>query len=328
MGGWGRRAARESATVHAHHHHGEGHGEGHGAHTRRALVWVLVANALFLVIELAGALAFGSVALLADVVHMFSDVGALLVALGAAALAARPATSRHTYGLGRAEILAAQFNAVALLAASVWLVVEALDRLGTPQEIRGGGVMVVAFAGLVVNGVSALVLARAGSGNLNVRGAFWHMASDALGSFAALCSGAAAFFFNAEWVDPVASLFVTVLVVVGAARLLTASTRVLLDASPPGIDLRDVVEAIEAVPGVSSAHHVHVWTIGSGETALSAHLLLSDTSLHDAQARAGVVRAMLNDRFDVHHATLEVECHPCDEPVPHGADGGDTPRSP
>lgn len=281
-------------------------------------MWVLVANAVFLVVELAGALAFGSIALLADVVHMFADVAALLVALGAAALAARPATERHTYGLGRAEIMAALFNAIALLVASAWLVVEAIDRIGSPQSLRGGGVMLVATAGLVVNAGSAWVLARAGSGNLNARAAFWHMTADALGSLAALISGAAALFFAAFWVDPVASLVVTALVVVGAVRVLAQSVRILLDASPREIDVRAVVNAMEAVPGVASAHHVHVWTIGNGEPALSAHLVLPDEpSLHEAQGRADAVRVMLDESFGVHHSTLEVECHPCDNPARH-----------
>jgi len=281
---------------------------------RTALVVALVANGAFLVVELVGGLVFGSLALLADAAHMVSDVVALSIALVAFGLAARPASARHTYGLGRADVLAAQLNAVVLLGASGWIAFEAVGRLGDPVSIDGGGVAAVAAAGLAVNLASASLLGRSAGANLNLRAAFWHLMGDALGSVAALVAGVAVLVAGAEWVDPAASLFVTALIVVSAVRLLRDSGRVLLEAVPAGIDVGDVEAALREASGVDGVHHTHVWSLGSEQAALSAHVQLTGVpSLHDAQARGDELKAMLSKRFGIEHATLELECHDCDE---------------
>ena len=294
------------------HAHAHAHEHGHTHRAGRSLRIALALNATFLVVEVLGGLAFHSLALLADGVHMVSDVVALGIAAAAAALALRPPTDRHTYGFGRAEIVAATLNAVVLLLASTAIVVAAISRLGTPVQVHGGGVIAVAAVGLVVNVASALVLARDAASNLNVRAALWHMVGDALGSVAALVAGVAVVVWHANWVDPVASIVVTGLVVVGGWRVLRDAISVLLDAVPAHLDRGAVVETILAEPGVTAAHHLHLWTIGTGDVALSAHVVLDgERTLHDAQELAERVKHRLDHEYGITHSTIEVECHPC-----------------
>jgi cobalt-zinc-cadmium efflux system protein len=271
-----------------------------------------------LVVELVGGFAFGSLALLADGIHMTSDVLALGLALGALALAQRPPTERHTFGFERAEVLAAQANGLLLLVGVVAIVIEAVRRFGTTQHVDAGAVLVVGVLGLLVNVGSAAVLARSVHGNLNLRAAFWHLALDALGSLAVIIAAIGVLVWNAPNIDAIASLFIAALIVYGAWGLLRDTTQVLLDAAPSDIDVAIVTAALESAPGVEAVHHLHVWTLGSERAALSAHVVLTGPlSLHDAQERSTELKAMLAEQFGIQHATLEVECHACVEDHVH-----------
>ncbi len=259
-------------------------------------------------------IAFGSLALLADGVHMVSDVAALTIALVAQALSERPASSRHTYGLQRSEVIGAQANALLLIGAATWIAFTAVGRIGDAPEIDGGGVAIVAAIGLLVNVASAVGLAHASGRSLNLRGASWHLASDALGSVGALAAGLAAAWWGLLYVDVYASLFVAVLVVVAGLRLLRDATSVLLEAVPAGIDVESLAAEIAGIGAIEAVHHVHVWSLGSDTPALSAHVLLDgEPTLHEAQMTTDEVKAMLATRFGIDHATLEVECHPCED---------------
>lgn len=297
----------------AHHDHA-GHGSGAArVHQRRALVVALVLNGGFLVVEVVGGLVFGSLALLADAGHMLSDVVALGVALVAHGLVARPATSRHSFGLQRAEVLAAQANAVLLLAVSGWLVFEALSRIGNPSDVDGAGMLVVGLLGLAANVASMVVLGRAAGESLNLRGALLHMTADTAGSVGVLVAAVAVLVADATWVDPAASLVISALVAISAWRLLRDTTHVLLEGTPAGIDPDTVTAAIAADADVEAVHHLHLWHLASDTTALSAHVVLRDTdSLHDAQVVGDRLKHLLAERFDVGHATLELECHACE----------------
>jgi cobalt-zinc-cadmium efflux system protein len=285
------------------------------AAARRALWIALAANGTFLFVEIAGGVVFGSLALLADAAHLFSDVGALTVALVAQHLVARPASARRTFGLRRAEALGAQANAALLLATSVWIFVEAANRLGDRSHVDGIGLLAVASAGFVVNVGAMGVLARVRGRDLNLRGAFLHMASDAAGSLGAVAAGIAVIAFDARWVDPFASILIGALVVLSAFSLLRDSTNVLLEGAPRGLDPQAVEDALGRETGVEAVHHLHLWELGSDLPALSAHVVLTgEPTLHDAQARGDELRAMLVARFGIEHATLELECHDCKEP--------------
>ena len=299
-------------------HRGGGHAHGSRAVQRQALWIALIANAAFLVVEFVGGLAFRSLALLADAAHMVSDVAGLAIALLAQGLVDRPATARHSYGLQRAEVLGAQANGLALLAGAAWIIYEAVRRIGTPHDVVGGGLLVVAVLGLLVNLGSAVMLARAQGHSLNMRGAFVHMVVDAAGSVAAIIAGIAVLGWGANWVDPVASIVVAAFVLVSAWGLLRDTAQVLLEATPRGMDARAVEIALADDEEVEAVHHLHLWNLASDVPALSAHVILhGEPSLHEAQASGDRLKVMLGERFGITHATLELECHPCD-PVDDG----------
>lgn len=283
---------------------------------RRTLAVALCLNAAFLVAEVAGGLAFNSVALLADAAHMFSDVVGLSVALVAQRLVDRPSSAQHSYGLQRAEVLGALANGLLLAGAASWIVVEGVRRLAEPPEVVGAGLLAVASFGLVVNLVSAVLLARAKGESLNMRGAFLHMLSDAAGSLAAVAAGAAVLLAGAAWVDPVASLLIAMLVLAAAWRLLRDTVHVLLEGTPHSLRPAEVEGALCAQPAVESVHHLHLWNLASDTPALSAHIVLrGQRSLHDAQEAGGRLKVLLDEQFGIEHATLELECHDC-EPDP------------
>ena len=294
---------------HGRHHDPPGTGT---VQQRRALRVAIGLNGAFLLAEVAGGIAFGSLALLADAGHMVSDVAALVLALWAFRLAARPASQRHSYGWQRAELLAAFANAVALVVVAVWIAVEAVGRLGNPPEVAGTGLLVVATLGLAVNGVSAWLLGRSRGHNLNVRAAMAHLLADALGSVAAIVAGLAVVLFDAAWVDPAASLVIAVLVVASVWTLLRDVVHVLLEATPRDLDPEQVAATLHEAPEVDRVHHLHVWRLSSGSVALSAHVVAGGVdTLHDAQLLGDRIKDLLATRHGIDHATLELECHDC-----------------
>lgn len=291
------------------------HGGGRPAQ-RRALSFALAANTGFLVVELVGGVVFHALILVADAVHLLSDVGALAVALLALRLIDRPASARHSYGLQRAEVLGAQVNSLILVAVSGWIAYEAVRRLGQSGEVSGGGLLAVALVGLVVNATSVVVLARAAGHSLNMRGAVLHMVSDVAGSMAAIATGVAVLVWDATLVDPVASLVVVGLVLWSVWGLLRDTTHVLMEGTPRGTDPVVVETALAGEPGVDGVHHLHLWNLASDVPALSAHVVLvGQPTLHQAQESADALKSMLEARYGIAHVTLEMECHGCDTPT-------------
>lgn len=280
----------------------------------RALQIALAANGAFFFVQLVAGIAFGSLALIADSAHMASDVVALALALLAQRLTNRPASNRNTYGMLRAEVLAAQANAVALVLVSGWVIYEAIQRFSHPEPVDGLGVVIVGLLGLAVNAGSAWVIARTSGTSLNLRGAFLHLAADAVGSLGVVIAGLIVMATGADWADPLISILISVLVLIAAWGLLRDATRVLLEGAPKGLDVAAVETALTTAEGVEAVHHLHVWSIGSETPALSAHVVLAgELTLHEAQARGDRLKHELADRFGIEHATLELECHTCDD---------------
>ncbi|MEY2461634.1 MAG: cobalt-zinc-cadmium efflux system protein [Acidimicrobiaceae bacterium] len=245
---------------------------------------------------------------------MFTDVAALAIALFALMLTSRPSTARLTFGLERAEVLGALVNGLALLAASGWIVFEALHRVGSPADVEGGGVLIVAAIGIVINVVSALVLLRSKGRSLNMRGAVIHMVTDAIGLAGTFVAALAIVIWDATWTDPVASLAIAVLVVYSGFRLLADTVHVLLEGTPSGMDRTDVEATLMAEVGVDAVHHLHLWSLASDVPALSAHVVLAgEVSLHEAQERGDALKHVLAAKHGIVHATLELECHACED---------------
>jgi cobalt-zinc-cadmium efflux system protein len=305
--------------VTGHHHDSGSTVTASPAARRRALTVALVANAALLIVELVTAVAFGSLALLADTAHLATDVFALGLSLVALIISARPASARTTYGWERAEVLAALVNAVLLVCASAWIIWEAIHRFSNPQDINGVGVATVGTIALLVNAGSAIVVGRVSGHNLNMRGAFLHLASDALGSFGVIVAGVVVATTDITWIDPAMSLAITALVLIAAWSLLRDATSVLLERAPRGIDVTVIEAALQDQPDVEAVHHLHVWSLGSERAALSVHVVLTgEPSLHDAQLVGNRLREMVERDFGIDHATMELECHDCADTV-HGS---------
>ena len=297
------------------HSHGHAHGHDSAGAQRTALIISIGANSALFVAQVVVGLSIGSLALLADSLHNGSDVVALAIALLGQGLATRPATPQRSFGLARAEILAAAVNGAALMALTVWVLIEAVSRLSDPHVPDPGPLALIGLLGLLVNGASAWFLHRSGGDGMNLRAAMWHLVADALGSLGVIVAAAAQYAFGITWADPVASILISVLVLAGVWRLMNEAVAVLLEATPAGIDPDEVERALTEVAGVRSAHHLHIWAIDSNTSALTCHLLIEDGSdLHAAQLIANTCRVMLVERFDIDHATFEPECHDCGAP--------------
>ncbi len=297
----------------AHDHDHPDHDHPHGPSTAGALGLAAGANTVLLVVQLVGAVVFGSVALIADSVHQASDVVSLFMAVGIAALIARPATGRYTFGFRRADALGGMAHAVLLIIGAAVVVVEAADRFSGEHEIDGAGVVVIAVAGLIVNGVGARWLHGTHGRSLNVEGAVLHLVADALGSLVVLIGGVVVLLTDEARVDAVASLLVVALIVWSAGRLARASLRVLLDGVPSGVDTDELRNLLLSDPLVTDAHHLHVRTLDGARLSLTAHLQVDTDQLYDAQLVTRRLTTALAEH-GVGHVTLQTECHPCDDP--------------
>ncbi len=275
------------------------------ARGRRALTITLVLTGLFTVAEVVGGLLTDSLALLADAGHMLSDTLSLGVALFAIWLAARPTSPRRTFGNQRAEILAALFNGVTLVAISIWIFVEAGMRFGDPPEVLAGPMLIVASGGLVVNLVAARILHASAGESLNVSAAMRHVLADVLGSVGAILAALVILATGWEYADPIVSVLIGVLILASSWTILRDSTAILLEASPREMEVEEIGTAMAAISGVVEVHDLHVWTITSGFPALAAHLIVGADD--DCHAKRFEVERMLADRFGLEHTTLQVD---------------------
>ncbi len=299
--------------AHAHHHdhdsaHGHDHGHSHGhdhapANFGRAFAVGITLNVGLVLAQIGFGLAAHSVALLADAVHNAGDVLGLVFAWAAVRLGRLPPSARRTYGWGRSSILAALANAVILLVGTGAIALEAVQRLFHPGPVAGMTVMIVAAARIVLNGGTALLFMRGRKDDLNVRGAFLHMASDAAVSAGVVVAAALITLTGAVWIDPVASLLISVVIVIGTWGLLKDATTLAMDAVPPGVDEAAIARGLAALPGVLEVHDLHIWALSTTRTALTAHLVTTDAD-HALVPQACV---MMQQSFAISHCTFQVE---------------------
>ncbi|MCY7398462.1 MAG: cation diffusion facilitator family transporter [Sphingomonas bacterium] len=292
------------------HHHGQAKAAHHGHHHApadygRAFLIGIVLNLGFVVVEAFYGIVSNSVALIADAGHNLSDVLGLVLAWGAATLSKRKPSANFTYGLRRSSILSALFNAVFLLVAIGAIAFEAVQRLNDPQPVAGGTVMAVAAVGILVNGVTALLFARGRKHDLNIRGAFLHMTADAAVSAGVVISGLVILQTGWLWLDPATSLVIVAVILVGTWGLLRRSVNMALDRVPEHIPPADVVAALEDLPGVTRVHDLHIWSLSTTDVALTCHLVMPAGCPGDAFLRG--VSDLLHDRFEIGHATIQVE---------------------
>jgi cobalt-zinc-cadmium efflux system protein len=281
------------------------------ADDRRRLTWVLVLVGIYLIAEVLGGLWTGSLALLADAGHMFSDVAALALSLFAIWLAQRPTSIERTFGFHRIEILAALANGVALLAVALLILIEAGQRLSAPTEVLGGPMLAVAVGGLIVNLFGLWILRGGKEANLNVRGAWLHVLSDALGSIGAITAAGLVWAFGWSRADPIASIGISLLVIIASWQLLRETVGVLMEAAPRHIDVEQVARALSETPGVVAVHDLHIWTITSGLVSLSCHVESSHQRADPEML--GALQSVLRQRFGIEHVTIQIEPADFDE---------------
>jgi cobalt-zinc-cadmium efflux system protein len=292
---------------------GDDHAHDHGAAGTGQLKIALVATAAVALLELIGGIAAHSLALLSDAAHVTMDVVALVIALAASIQSARPATERQTFGFARLEILAGLGNSALLLAVTILIVVEAIRRFMHPELPEGSLMVVIAAIGLAVNVATGFVLMRAGSNSLNMRAAMLHIGGDALGGAAVVIGGLVILATGASWIDPALSLFVSAIILVGIVNVSREATMVLLESVPDHARLPLVRESIRKCDGVVDVHDLHVWTIGSGSYALSAHVVLDDRRLSEATAVLNRITTAMHDEFGIAHPTIQFECESCED---------------
>ena len=292
--------------AHGHDHGQHGHSHAPSADAdRRWLTIALLLIVAFMVVEVVVGLIASSLALLSDAAHMLTDAGAIGLALVAASLAARPPSRRFSFGLGRAEILAAQANGAALLVLAGVLALESVRRLFEPPDVDGGLVIVVGVLGALVNVASAWALSRSERRGLNVEGAMAHVLTDLYGSIAAVVAGVLIVTTGFEQADGIAALLVSALMVRSGWRLLRDSGLILLEGTPKDIDLDEVGNALARAEGVVEVHDLHVWEVTSGFPALAAHVLVREGD--DCHGRRRELELLLHDRFEISHTTLQVD---------------------
>jgi cobalt-zinc-cadmium efflux system protein len=292
------------AHDHDHSHAGHSHAPTADADHR----WLTVALALiagFMGVEVVAGLLAGSLALLSDAAHMLTDAASIALALVAARLAARPAKGAFTFGLGRAEILSAQINGAALFLLAGAIAIEGVRRLGSPPEVDGGIVIVVGAVGALVNVGAFLALSRSERRSLNVEGARAHVLADLYGSVAAIVAGVVIASGGPARIDALAALTVAALMLRSGWSLLHASTRVLLEAAPRGIDPEEVGLTLASQNGIVEIHDLHVWEVTSGFVAVAAHVVVAPDD--DCHLRRRELQAVLHERFGIDHTTLQVD---------------------
>jgi len=294
---------------HNHDHAGHSHGAAH-ANNESRMGLAAVLTGVFMLAEVAGGIAAGSLALIADAGHMLTDFASLTLAWFGFRLARRPADWRRTYGFDRFQVLVAFTNGLALFVIAAWIVYEAIERLMTTPVVSGGIMVVVAALGLLVNIAAFFLLRGADRDNLNIRGAAIHVLGDLLGSVAALAAGAVILFTGWTPIDPLLSLVVAAIIVRNGWRVMAESGHILLEGAPGELDTRAIgPDLVTNVKGVQEVHHVHVWSITQSRRMVTLHALIADRTDSDLIVRS--IKARLKERFGLGHATVEIERGAC-----------------
>ena len=286
-----------------------GHDHTAGANERAMLI-ALGLTTTFLLVEIAGGIITGSLALLSDAAHMFTDAAALGIALMAIRIGRRPADDKRTFGYYRFEILAASFNAALLFLVAIYILYEAYRRISNPESIGSVGMLVVAIAGLVINLLSMRILSSGKESSLNVKGAYLEVWADMLGSLGVILGAVVIYFTGATWVDSVVAVGIGLWVLPRTWTLLSESLNVLLEGVPRDICLKEVRAALEGHAGVASIHDLHVWGLSSGRASSMVHVVRQPDA--DPDALVVDLRDLLADKFDLHHSTVQVELTPCE----------------
>lgn len=296
-------------TVAQRHQHHQAHSHHHVVHKLSRLKYAILLTLFGMIAEFAGGLISNSLSLLSDAGHMLTHLFALGMSYFAVILAQRSPTKKRTYGFYRAEIMAAFINGIVLIFISAYLVYEAVLRFISPEEIKVKYMLAVAGFGLVINGISTFLLAKASHNDLNIRSAFLHEIGDMVSSIAVVGSGIIIYYTRNYILDPLVSLFICVLVVIWAVRLLIESADILLEAAPKHLDIDEVIKILKSdVPGIHEVNHIHAWTIASSMYALTADVVIEDCHVSAANELLKKINKLLSERFHIEHTSIQFQC--------------------
>lgn len=285
-----------------------GHHRHHGAEAGdRRIWWAVFVNVLLTVAQIVGGTVSGSLSLIADALHNFSDAASLMIAYGARRIARRPADDRMTFGYVRAEIIAALINYTTLIVIGLYLVYEAAMRFITPEPIEGWTVVIVAGIALAIDIVTAMLTYAMSKTSMNIRAAFLHNVADALGSVGVIIAGTLVIMYDWIWIDPAITLLIAYYILWQAFAEIGGSIRVLMMGTPEDVDIRRIIGDLRSLDGVVDVHHVHLWALDEGHNALEAHLVVGSSSLPNMAGVKRRARKLLRERHGVGHSTIEIE---------------------
>ncbi|MFQ5571103.1 MAG: cation diffusion facilitator family transporter [Rhodothermales bacterium] len=296
---------------HHHHHHGRTDAPSQGG--ERRLLFSIALNLLITLAEVIGGVLSGSLALLSDALHNFSDTMSLGISLGTRRIGRREATPHKTFGYKRAEIIGAFVNLVTLVLIALFLIKEAVERFLDPQPIDGTIMLVVAVIGLAANVLTAGLLYRDAKGSLNIRSAFMHILADAVSSVGVVLGGVLILYFDVYIVDPILTMLISLYILYHSYEMLRETVDILMESVPKNIDLDEILTRVQAIDRVRDMHHLHVWQLDEHDLALEAHIVIDKCDLEHMEAVKHTIKQRLEDVFHIHHSTLEFEFVPCDE---------------
>jgi len=279
--------------------------------TEKNLIITMLLNFLITVVEIAGGILSGSLSLLSDAIHNFSDGIAIIISYIAIRLSKRPRTLKYTFGLKRAELLAAIINASTLIVISFFLIREAVDRFSHPTPITGVLMLAVAVVGLIANVAGTLLLRKGSDKNINLRVAYFHLLSDAVSSLAVIIGALFIMAFNITWIDPVLTILISLYILKETYEIVKESLDVIMMSTPPDIDINKVQQALESIPGVKNIHHVHLWKMNDVEIHFEAHVDVDDVLVSDTGGIRKEIEHLLQTSHEINHTTLQFECDSC-----------------
>ena len=276
----------------------------------RLLITVIL-NILITVAEVIGGIISGSLALISDALHNFSDAISVIISYIAIKLKLKDNSYKHTFGFKRAEILAAVINSSVLVAISIYLFYEAILRFQNPEPIKGNLMIIVALIGLIANIVGTILLKRDAATSINIKSSYLHLLTDAISSAAVILGGFAILFWNFHWVDPVLTILIALYITQESFKILSDAVHILMEGAPPDISINEIQSVVEGLEDVEDIHHVHIWTVGENDVHLEAHINVPDMTISKSNILGDKIEKLLKSKFDINHITLQFECNQC-----------------
>ena len=291
---------------HSHHHHPT------GTSGIRLLITIIL-NFIITIVEIIGGIISGSLSLISDALHNFSDGIAVIISYVAIRLNRRPKDEQYTFGYKRAEILAAVFNASVLIGISLYLFFEAYNRFINPNEIKGGLMIIVASIGLIANVAGTLLLKSGSKGNMNIHAAYLHLLSDSVSSLGVIIGGIFIFYYNVYWIDPIITVLISLYIIRESWFIVKDAITVLMMAAPPDISITEIEKSITNLDGITNVHHIHFWQINENDIHFEAHIEVEDVLVSQTEHKITEIEKLLRNKFDINHVTIQFESGRCND---------------